>query len=121
MAKPGGYVGLNEATWVKTPPPTELVEYLSSTYGVKGEILTSNGWEQLLAGPGLRDIVVRAYKVNSLSNRRDDLIDLLRVCHRALYLYIRSSAFRRFVKEGKLSIPKNLLEYLGYGIYVGRK
>ncbi len=121
VAKPGGYIGLNEATWVKTPPPTELVEYLSRTYGVKGELLTSDGWEELLVGTGLRDIVGRAYKVNSLrSNKRDDVIDLLGVWHRFLYLYIRNSTFRRFIKEG-LSIPKNLLEYLGYGIYVGRK
>ena len=120
VTKPGGYVGLNEATWIKTPPPMELVEYLSRTYGFKREILTSDGWAELLAGTGLGDIVARAYKVNSLSNKRDDVKDLLRVWHRALYLYIRSSAFRKFIKEA-LSIPKNLLEYFGYGIYVGRK
>ena len=120
VTKPGGYVGLNEATWMKTPPPTELVEYLSRTYGFTAEILTSDGWEELLAGTGLRDIVARAYKVKALSNKWDDLKDLLRVWHRALYLYIRSSAFRRHIKEG-LSLPKNFLEYLGYGIYVGRK
>jgi len=121
VTKPGGYIGLNEATWIKTPPPAGLVEYLSSTYGVKGEIPTSDGWKELLEGSGLRDIVVRTYKVNALSDWRNDLIDLLRVWHRALYLYIRSPAFRRFIKEAKLSFPKNLLEYLGYGIYVGRK
>ncbi len=120
VTKPGGCVGLNEATWIKTPPPTELVEYLSGIYGIKGELLTSDGWEELLVGTGLRDIVVRAYKVKALSNKRDDVIDLLRVWHRVLYLYIRNSAFRRFIKEG-LSIPKSLLEYFGYGIYVGRK
>ena len=120
VTKPGGYVGLNEATWIKIPPPTELVEYLSRTYGVKGEIPTSDGWEELLAGTGLRDIVMRTYKVNALGNKRDDLKDVLRVWYKALYLYIRSSAFRRFIKEA-LSIPKNLLEYFGYGIYVGRK
>ncbi|MFB0536894.1 MAG: class I SAM-dependent methyltransferase [Anaerolineae bacterium] len=120
VTKPGGYVGLNEATWIKTPPPIELAEYLSGTFGVRGEILTSDGWEELLAGAGLRDIVVRAYKVNALSNRRNDLEDVLRVWHKVLYLYIQSSAFRRFIKE-TLSLPKNLLEYWGYGIYVGRK
>ena len=120
VTKPGGYVGFNEATWIKTPPPTELVEYLSCTYGFKGEILTSDGWKELLLGTGLRDVVVRANKVNALSDKWDDLKDFLRVWHKALYLYIRSSAFRRFIKEA-LSIPKDFLEYFGYGIYVGRK
>ena len=120
VAKPGGYVGLNEATWIKTPPPTELVEYLSRTWGFRAEIPTSSGWEELLEGAGLRDIVVRTHKAKALSDKRDNLEDLLRVWHRALSLYIRSSAFRRLIKEG-LSLPKNLLEYFGYGIYVGRK
>lgn len=120
VIKPGGCVGLNEATWIKTPPPTGLAEYLSLTFGVRGEIPTSDGWEELLEGAGLRDMVVRTHKLNALSDKREDLKDLLRVWHRALYLYIRSSVFRRFIKEA-LTLPKNLLEYFGYGLYIGRK
>lgn len=120
VTKPGGYVGLNEATWIKTPPPTELVEYLSHIFGVKGEIPTSDGWEELLVGARLRDIVVRTYKANVLSEKQENLKDFLRVWHRVLYVYIRSSVFRRFTKEA-LSLPENFPEYFGYGIYVGRK
>lgn len=120
VTKPGGYVGINEATWIKTSPPTELAEYLSRTCGVKGEIPTSDGWEELLTGTGLRDVVVRTYKVNVLSEKRENLKDVLRVWYRALYVYIRSSAFRRFIKEAR-SIPKSFLEYWGYGLYVGKK
>ena len=120
VAKPGGYIGLNEGTWVKTPPPTELVEYLSRIFGIKREILTSDGWEELLVGTGLRDMVVRTYKVDVLSEKRENLKDFLRVWHRVLYTYIRSSIFRKFIKEA-MSIPKDFLEYLGYGIYAGRK
>jgi hypothetical protein len=119
VTKPGGYVGLNEATWIKTPPPQELVEYLSCTYGIK-EILTMDGWKELLVGAGLRDIIARAYKANILSEKLEALKDFLRVWYKVVYLYIRNSAFRRFVKEG-LSIPKSFFEYWGYGIYVGRK
>ena len=118
VTKPGGYIGLNEATWIKTPPPTKLVEYLSRL--VKGEILTSDGWEKLLVGTGLRDMVVRTSKVNVLSEKRENLKDFLRVWHRVLYLCIRNSAFRKLIREA-LSLPKNFLEYWGYGIYVGRK
>ena len=125
VTKPGGYVGLNETTWVKTPPPTELVEYVSRTWGVKAEIPTSDGWEELLGGSGLRDIVVRTYKISTLSEgvnriRRYGLKHFLRVWHRFLSLYIVSPARRRIIKE-MLATPKNMVEYLGYGIYVGRK
>ena len=120
VAKTGGYIGLNEGTLIKTPPPTELVELLSRILGAKGEILTSDGWKELLVGTGLRDIAVRTYKANPLSEKRENLKDFLRVWHRALYVYIKSPAFRKFIKEA-LSLPKNLLEYWGYGIYVGKK
>lgn len=120
VTKPGGYIGLNEATWVKSPPPKELVEYLANIFGVKGEILTADGWQGLLASAGFRELIARDYKVDALSNKWDDFKDFLGVWHKALYMYIRSSAFRRFVNEA-FSIPKNLVEYFGYGIYVGRK
>jgi ubiquinone/menaquinone biosynthesis C-methylase UbiE len=119
VTKPKGYVGLNEATWIKTPPPTELAEHLSQTFGVK-EVLTAEGWTELLKGTGLREIEVKFCKVNTMSNKWDDLRDLFKVWHRVLYFYVKSSLFRRLVKES-LSLPKDLLEYFGYGIYVGRK
>ncbi len=128
VIKPGGYVGLNEATWVKTPPPVELIEYLSSISGVKGELLASDGWEELLVGTGLRDIVVRIYKTNALSQwinevRQIEFSDFLRAWYRFLFLFLKSPAFRRFAKEA-LTMPKSifgLYKYFGYGIYVGRK
>ena len=120
VTKPGGYVGLNEGTWIKTPPPTELAEYLSGTFGVKGRLLTSDEWEELLASAGLRDLLVRTHKVNTLSTGREGVRDAVRVGHRVLYMYIRKPAFRRFIRE-TLSLPKNLFDYFGYGIYVGRK
>lgn len=123
VIKPGGYVGLNEETWIKTPPPTELVEYATRTWDIKAEIPTSDRWEELLEGSGLRDRVVRTYKINVLGEfsqiRRYSFKDLLRMLYRTLSLY-RSSAFRRYMKE-RLPTPKNLFEYLRYGIYVGRK
>jgi len=121
VTKPGGYVGLNETIWIKTPPP-ELVEYLSRITGAKPE--TSDGWKGLLEGSGLRDIVVRTHKTNVLDElsriRRYGLKDYLRVWYRFLSLYIASPALRRLIKE-TLITPKNLIKYTEYGIYVGRK
>ncbi len=123
VTKPGGYVGLNEMTWIKTPPPAELVEYLFRTTGAKME--TSDGWKGLLEGSGLRDIVVRTYKINLLREyiyriRQLGLKDFSSILYRIFSLYIRSSAFRRYMRE-RPPAPKNIYEYWGYGIYVGRK
>ena len=125
VTKPGGYVGLNESTWIKAPPPTELVEFLASDLSGKAEILTSDAWLGLLECSGLRDIAVRIYKTNNLSEsinfiRRYGLRGLLAISYRSLSLYRRDLAYRNIAKEAG-SMPKNLLEYMGYGIYVGRK
>ena len=126
VIKPGGYVGLNECTWVKAPPP-ELAEYLSRIMGA--EFPTgNNGWQELLAGTGLRETVARIYKTNALIQwisevRQFEFLDFLRAWYRFLFQFIKSSACRRFVKEA-LTFPRStfgLFKYFGYGIYVGRK
>lgn len=71
-----------------------------------------------MSEPGSRNSRKQAH--DGISNKWDDFKDFIRVWHRALYTYIISSAFREFVNEA-FTIPKNLVEYFGYGIYVGRK
>lgn len=121
---------LNEGTWIKTPPPVDLVKYLSCITDANLE--TSDFLKELLEGSGLRDVKVRIYKINVLSEftdqiRRLDSKNYLSVWYRFLSLCIKSSVFRRFAKEEWLP-PKKMLyfasqmfECLGYGIYVGRK
>ncbi|MGB3345788.1 MAG: class I SAM-dependent methyltransferase [Candidatus Humimicrobiia bacterium] len=125
VTKPGGYVGLNETTWIKTPPP-DLAEYFTHISGAKPE--TPDGWKQLLEGSGLQDLVARAYKISALNQwvneiRGLDFRDYLGAWYRFLSLLIKSPACRRFAREA-LSMPRNifsLFKYLGHGIYVGRR
>jgi arsenite methyltransferase len=119
VARPGGTIGLNEATWLK-PPPKELAEQLSQIFGVRGDLLPAEGWLELLASVGLNDIQARSYKAASLSNRRDDMADLLRTLPRVLSMYATNSAFRHFIRVS-VSLPKDFLDYFGYGLYVGSK
>jgi ubiquinone/menaquinone biosynthesis C-methylase UbiE len=119
VAKPGGTIGLNEATWLKAPPPQEIIGFLSRTVGFKGELFTSDGWKQLLERQGLKEIMVRTNKAESLSNPMENIKDLLRSFPQVLYGLIRRPKFRALIKMS-LSIPKNLLDYFGYGLYVGR-
>ena len=126
VIKPGGYVGLDECTWIKAPPP-ELAEYLSRIMGAEFPTC-NNGWKELLEGSGLGEIVARIYKANALSQwinevRQTEFLDFPRAWYRFLLLLIKSSACRRFTKE-VLTIPKSIFsvfKYFGYGIYVGRK
>ena len=42
---------------------------------------------------------------------------------RGLVMYVRNPAYRKFVKSVRQVgvLPRNLAEYFGYGMYVGRK
>ena len=120
VTRPGGIVGLNEGTKLKTPVPQDLIEYLAATFGFRASLLTREGWQGLLADAGLRDTLATTYKAEGLGSGREALKDALGVAHRALYMYVRNPAFRKYI-GGSLSLPKNLMDYFGYGIYLGTK
>lgn len=126
VIKPEGYVGLNEVTWLETPPQ-DLVTYLYRIMGA--EFLTANdGWKKLLEGPGLGEIVALIYRTNALSQwanevRQFEFSDFLRAWSKFSYLFIKSPACRRFTKEA-LTFPRSipsLFKYFGYGLYVGKR
>jgi arsenite methyltransferase len=128
VTRPGGYVGLNESTWLKAPPPPEMVAWASQDLGDQAKPLTTEGWTGLLEGAGLTEIVVNVREVRVREEakglvRRYGYGGMFRSIYRGLVMYARNPAYRRFVKEVRQEgiTPDNLEEYFGYGIYVGRK
>ena len=128
VTKPGGYIGLNEGTWLKTPPPPEVVAWASQDLGASVKPLTPEEWAGLLEGAGLTEIVVEVSKINTRKEtkglvQRYGYGGMLKSVVRGISMYARNPAYRRFVKKvrNKGIIPDNLEEYFGYGIYVGRK
>jgi arsenite methyltransferase len=126
VTKPGGYVGINEMTWLKPGPPPALVDYYFRTTGSRPE--TSDAWEELLHSSGLTNVVVRPRKMQNLSEysaglQRFGFRDLLSTGRRFLSLAITSPAFREFARAAipSVAVIRAIFAYLGYGIYVGRK
>jgi len=123
VTQPGGYVGLNEEIWLKTPP-TELVEFAKRTWEIKAQVPTADDWVGLLEGAGLCDIVVQTYKFDarreSTQVQRYRFQDMWRMFYRTLFLYIKNPAFRKYMAERRY-LPKDLFEYLGYALFVGRR
>jgi len=119
VVKPGAVIGLNEATWIKTPPPSGLTEYLKNTVGLQGEILSQEGWLTLMDTAGIQNIMIEVHQVKTLKNPKDDLADLIRSTPKLLAKSVKEPLFRKFIKMS-LSVPENLLEYFGYGLYVGK-
>jgi ubiquinone/menaquinone biosynthesis C-methylase UbiE len=119
VAKAGGTIGLNEATWLQTPPPPELIEFLGKTIGFRGKLLTPEEWIELLERCGMKELDTRTYKSDSLSNPKEDVKDLVRALPKVVYSFLRRPLFREFLKVS-VAVPKNLLDYFGYGLYVGQ-
>jgi arsenite methyltransferase len=128
VTRSGGYVGLNESTWLKVPPPPEVVAWVSQDLGGSAVPLTAEEWVGLMEGADLRETSATVREISIKEETRGILqrygcVGMLRVWSRMLALYMRNPAYRRFVKglrEGGMT-PDHVEEYFGYGLYVGRK
>ncbi|MEA3327480.1 MAG: methyltransferase domain-containing protein [Chloroflexota bacterium] len=128
VTKPGGYVGLNESTWLKFPPPPELLDWISQGGSDTGEPLSSSQWANLLENAELKNIVVRTNQINIKEEskaivKRYRFGGMLAILGRMFSLYINNPAYRKFVREAQKGIitPRNLDQFFGYGLFVGQK
>jgi arsenite methyltransferase len=128
VTKPGGFVGLNETTWLKFPPPLEVVAWAAQDVGATVQPLTCDEWTGLLESAGLQEIIAKTYAIHTKDETKGILErygwgGMLRVMGRTLLLYLKSPAYREFVKGVRQTglIPNNLEEYFGYGLFVGKK
>lgn len=127
VTKPGGYVGLNEGTWLKIPPPPEKVAWAGQDLGANVKPLTSAEWVGLLEVASLSDVVVNTYEINTKEEAkgilgRNGRGGIIRIVKRMLALYVRNPAYRRFVKDvGRVgSRPRTSMSISGTEYTSGR-
>ncbi len=130
VTKPGGYIGMNEGTWLNYPPPQDLVQYIANTME-NAEFLSPEGWENLLQTAGLDDIQSKIFKISMLEQWRNQMAglsagdrqDTWRAFRSFLSLYVRDPEFRKYTRKisPSLSTLRQFFKYIGYGLYVGRK
>ncbi len=126
VTKPGGFIGLNECLWLKTPP-TELAQYLYRVMG-EPEFQSSESWQKLLKEAGLRNIKEKTYKITVINQFIEEIKtfefrDFIRAWYRFLIGSLINPSYRKFIRE-TLRMPKSIfkfLEYMGYGLYIARK
>jgi ubiquinone/menaquinone biosynthesis C-methylase UbiE len=128
VTKPGGFVGLNESTWLKMPPPPEMIEWVSQDIGSTVKPLPAAEWQSLMVQAGLKEIWSQILPVETQQEAkrivaRYGMGHMLKSMLRAGRLYLRNPNYRKFVKEvnqGGIA-PENITEFFGYGIYIGSK
>ena len=130
VLRPGGRVGLTEASWVNTPPPPELVEFL--TRSMQGAVfLEPAGWLAQLDAGGFVDLHSEVFRMTALSQLASDLngqswrdvADRFRAMGAFIRQYATDAEVRRYAKDLMPSTRalKDLFTYFGYGIYTGSK
>ena len=128
VTKPGGYVGLNEGAWLKTPVPPEVEAWASQDLGANVAPLTRDEWVVLMENAGLHDISARIFPVEMKVEAQKAVSRygwrrMIRILSRTLVLYFRNPAYRKFLSDIRQSgiTPDNLVDYFGYGLFVGQK
>jgi len=122
VTKPGGYVGLNEAFWMKQPSP-EMLERVKDALGPS--IPTIEIWQALWESSGLQERVVKIHQIDARAEIKSRLEWvgwrwILRAWGRALRLYITNPAVRQSIKM-QFNVPLEVFQYYGYGLFVGKK
>ena len=122
VVKPGGYVGMNESTWL-APPRQEDVEYFSS---IGATLRQRDGWKDVMVDAGLVDVVANAYKLDIKQEargrfKRFGFKGMLLAVGRTIKALFSDSYTRRVLIEATQKVPSSIVKNMGYGVYVGRK
>lgn len=122
VVKPGGYIGFNEAIWIKEPTE-EIAEII--TEATSQHLKSPHIWDDLFRQAGLIDLVVETYPMDMRSEARHQkgflsIGDYMRLLGRMVVLLFKDSETRGLLKYAG-SNPSQYFEYMGYGLFVGRK
>jgi ubiquinone/menaquinone biosynthesis C-methylase UbiE len=121
VTKPGGYVALNESVWYHDPPQKGEQLMIDLT----GQRLRrAEEWIDMLRRAGLEEIQDRTYPVEMRGEMRSQLgfisvSDYLGILRRFINSIFTDPATRKTMKVA-LNEPKSAIEYMGYGLYVGK-
>lgn len=122
VVKPGGFVGLNEAIWVKIPSDQVAVIINEAT---GQEFQPPQFWQNLLSGAGLVDLVVEKHAMTMRGEARNQsglltFRSYLKILGRTAWVLLTDREIRSLLKY-MASNPSQYFEFMGYGLYVGRK
>lgn len=121
VARPGGFVGINETFW--NDPPADLVALSRRTMG--GDIPPLSVLRTLWEGAGLANTVIKTYAIDG----RKEISGRLRwvgrrwallAIGRLIRLYVTNPAARPAIRE-QWGSTSEAVRYMGYGLFAGEK
>ena len=124
VAKPGYCVGFTESIWSGNNKE-KMDEFLKKTADPQARMEAHETWVELLEESELVDTVAHEYYVSVTDYmwkqiKRIGIWRFLKVWGRTLRLFLTSGNYRDFFLESS-KLPIDLVEYIGYGVYAGKK
>jgi SAM-dependent methyltransferase len=124
VTRAGGCVAFTEAIWFRPPPP-EMADFMARAAGLPGGVRSHDEWRTILERAGLQKTVAHAYPITTRSEARDQfrrlgLDNYLRILLRAPWVAGKPT-YRELMRSALRQPVLNYFDYMGYGVYVGRK
>jgi SAM-dependent methyltransferase len=121
VTRPGGYVGLNESYWTREPP----AEILSQSIYIGSAIISEAEWRAIWETTPLEARTIEAFGLDARQEVRDRIgwvgwRSILPAWGRVIRLLLANPRARDALKQ-QLGTPAEMINTLGYGLFVGRK
>ena len=123
IIKPGGYLGITEMTWLK-PPKQVYVDTFKQIAFVTAH--QAEEWIDLLNQAGYKNVCGSGYPINPGREskgrfKRYGVGNVLKTLPRIVKLLLTDSSSRMFFQDGTSNLSRDILQYVGYGVFVGQK
>jgi ubiquinone/menaquinone biosynthesis C-methylase UbiE len=120
VTKPGGYIGLNESYLTEGP----FDELLSQSAFQGMEIMTDSEWRSLWEAAPLKEKEIRTYRLSAKRETQDRIKwigwrYILPAWGRVIKLLLTKPASRESIRM-QLDQPPDMIQRMGYGLFVGR-
>jgi SAM-dependent methyltransferase len=123
VIKPGGYLGITEMVWLQ--PPTQAYQEMFKRAAFVSTHLPQE-WMDLMVEAGFADIVGNGYPIDPTREskgrlQRYGLGNILGTLPRILRLLLTDKSSRMFFKDGTSNLSREIFNYVGYGVFAGKK
>lgn len=123
VLKPGGSLGFTEMTWLKPPTQSYVDLFLKSAFVTSHQM---DEWKGFLTEAGFENVVGQEYAIDPSREskgrfKRYGSGFLIKTITRTIKLLLTDKSARAFFKDGTSGLSKDILEYVGYGVYAGQK
>jgi SAM-dependent methyltransferase len=123
VIKPGGYLGITEMTWLQ--PPTQAYQEMFKRIAFV-TALQAEEWKRLVQEAGFVDVVGAGYPIDPGREskgrfQRYGLGNVLKTLPRIFKLLLTDRSSRMFFKDGTSNLSRDIIDYVGYGVFAGKK